>query len=231
MPTARCYSAAIGTDNHLIVAGGSTDSNYIDLAGGEASQHQMINNMDTVEVLDTTTLVWSKANNLPFPYSYTSITIFNNKLYLLGGYGLEGKTKLVLVCSLDDLMQSCQPIPNQSLTSWFRKTVERNKKTPDQVWQKIADAPTYRSTCVTINDQLVAIGGFNSTVLEPYICSSVVHKYNPESNLWEAISQLKFARSKCFAAVLPGNKLMVAGGWCNAIETTDSVEFATIDTM
>ena len=230
MPTARCYSAAISTDNHLIVVGGSIDSYYIDLIGGEASLNQMKNNMDTVEVLDITTLIWTKAANLPFPSSYASITISNNKLYLLGGYDQEGKTKSVLVCALSDLIQTCQQVRNQSST-WFRKTAERKEIMQGHVWHKVADTPMYRSTCVTINNQLVTIGGFDSTLVQPYSCSPVVHKYNPETNVWEAISQINLARSKCFAAVLPGNKLMVAGGWKGKAETTDSVEFATIDSM
>ena len=228
MPTARCYSAAISTDNHLIVVGGSIDSYYIDLIGGETSFNQMKNNMHTVEVLDTTTLNWSKAANLPFPSSYASITICSNKLYLLGGYDQEGKTKSVLVCALSDLIQTCQQVRNQTLT-WLRKTAER--KEIMHVWHKVADTPMYRSTCVTINDQLVTIGGFDSTLIQPYTCSPVVHKYNPETNVWEAISQMNLARSRCFAAVLPGNKLMVAGGRMDAAEITDSVEFATIDSM
>ena len=230
MPTARCYSAAISTDNHLIVVGGSIDSYYIDSCAGEASFNQMKNNMDTVEVLDTTTLIWTKAANLPFPSSHASITISHNKLYLLGGFDQEGKTKSVLVCAFSDLLQSCQQIPNQSST-WFQKTAERNEKMQGQVWHQVADIPVYRSTCVTINDQLVAVGGFVSTQQKPFTCCSAVHKYNPETDRWEAISQMNLTRIKCFATVLPGNELMVTGGWTNEVEDTDSIEFATIDTM
>ena len=226
MPTARCFSAAASTDNHLIVVGGSIDSYYIDWRAGETSDNQLINNMDTVEVLDIATLVWSRAASLPFPFSYATTTICSNKLYLLGGDDQGGKTKSVLVCALSDLIQSCQQIPNQTQ---FERAAEHNEQTRCGVWHQVADTPTYRSTCVTINDQLVAVGGFVSTQQKKFTCNSAVHKYNPETDSWEAISQMALARSKCFATVLPGNKLMVAGGWKDVTDGTDSVVFATIN--
>ena len=65
MPTKRVYPAAANTPTHLVVAGGKQ--------GGDIA---------TVEVLNTETLQWSTANNLPEAGRYPQMTTCSECLYL-----------------------------------------------------------------------------------------------------------------------------------------------------
>ena len=165
MPTKRYCTAAVTTKQHLIVAGGQTGTS---------------NNLNTVEVMDIETLVWSTAASLPHPYSSASATICGDHLYMLGGWDSGGnKTKSVLTCSLTKLLQSC----SETLS--------------DPVWCGITDVPVYHSTCAAVNGELVAVGGMN----EINTSTAGVYKYNPTTNSWNLISIMPTARCDCLVAV------------------------------
>ena len=133
MPTKRRGSTAITSKEHLIVAGGTIGPLCSD-------------NLNTVEVMNTKTLVWSTVASLPHPYVLASSTICGDHLYMLGGWDDKDKTKSVLTCSLTELLQSSS-----------------------SVWHRVADAPDYYSTCAAVNGELLAVGGcdavhkYNST--------------------------------------------------------------------
>ena len=117
MPTKRRSTTAVTSKEHLIVAGGATGPYTVD-------------SINTVEVMDTKTLVWSTVASLPHPYSFASATICGHHLYMLGGLDDKDKTKSVLTCSLTELLQS------------------------SSVWRRVADVPAYWSTCAAVNGQL-----------------------------------------------------------------------------
>ena len=189
MPTKRDNTAAVTTKQHLIVAGGkSLLSHYL----------------NTVEVMDVRTLVWSTAASLPHPYSRASATVCGDHLFMLGGNDKDGRTKSVLTCSLTKLLQSC----SETLS--------------DPVWCRITDVPVYHSTCAAVNGELVAVGGLD----EENKSTSAVHKYNPTTNSWDLVSNMSTARYDCLVAVLPTNKLMVVGGRLHSIFS--KVEIANI---
>ena len=102
MPTKRRGATAITSEEHLIVAGGTTELNYAD-------------NLKTVEAMDTKTLVWSTVASLPHPYNWASSTICGDHLYMLGGWDDQGTSKSVLTCSLTELLQS-----SSSSSVWHR---------------------------------------------------------------------------------------------------------------
>ena len=135
--------------------------------------------LSTVEVMDTDTLQWSTANRLPHPLYSASATVCGDTAYLVGGLGYS--TKSVFTYSLDKIHPS---------------------------WCTSTDVPVTDSTCVTLNGQLVAVGGRDSD--GNY--SNNIYSYNTRSNSWEVISHMPTPRSWCLVAVLPGNKLMVVGG-------------------
>ena len=191
MPTKRYNTAAVTTKQHLIVAGGRSG----------LLNHLVLN---TVEVMDIQTLVWSTAASLPHPYSRASATICGDHLYMLGGCDEDRWTKSVLTCSLTKLLQSC----SETLS--------------DPVWCRITDVPVYHSTCAAVNGELVAVGGLD----EENKSTSAVHKYNPTTNSWDLVSNMSTARYDCLVAVLPTNKLMVVGGRLHSIFS--KVEIANI---
>ena len=78
---------------------------------------------------------------------------------------------------------------------------------------------------MSIHGRLLAIGGKDSDE-KP---TTAVHMYNPTTDSWEVISHMGTPRYNCIAAVLPDDQLMVVGGYINETATTDSIEFATIE--
>ena len=181
MPTKRYHTAAVTTQHHLIVAGGTGEQNHL----------------NTVEVMDIETLVWSTAASLPHPYTSASAAICGGHLYMLGGVDKDGRTKSVLTCSLTNLLQSSSQTSSHS------------------VWNSVSDVPVYQSTCVAVNRELLAVGGWDRN---PYpMDTSAVYMYNPTTDSWDIISNMPSgsARHDCLVAVLPTNEMMVVGGFAN----------------
>ena len=127
MLSKRSHIVVVSTKQYLIVAGGMSDRSTL---------------LDTVEVMDVKTLVWSTAASLPHPYYWASATVCGDQLYMLGGLD-KARTKSVLTCSLIELLQSCSGA----------------SRAPGSVWHRITDVPVYMSTCAAVNGELVAVGG------------------------------------------------------------------------
>ena len=196
MPTKRYGTAAVCSGKSLVVAGG---------CGGDGKP------LHTVEVMDTETLQWSIASSLPFALRYASATICQDRIYLLGYLG-SSEPRSVLAFSMADLLQSCRP---QSLGARLETL------TLQEVWHRVADLPVRSSSCATLCGQLLAVGGSDDISY-----TTAILQYKPTTNSWEVISHMPTARSETLVAVLPGNKLMVVGGFTPLI--TDTVEFATL---
>ena len=206
MPTERCLTAVVCSGRSLVVAGGR---------GGDNNSR-----LSTVEVMDTESLQWSTASSLPHPLSQASATICGENLYMLGGWDLSGnETKLVFTCSLSALLQSCQP---QSLGARPKRSLSPAQES--RVWQKTANTPVYLSTCTTLCGHLLAVGGRDSH-LSP---TSAIHKYDPVKNSWTVISHMATPRDMSLVAVLPGDKLMVVGGYDTSSTNISDVEIATV---
>ena len=200
MPTKRYATAAVCSGKSLVVAGGKGND---------------YNDFSTVEVMEIETLQWSNASSLPFGVAYASATICEDRIYLLG-YTTNNEPRCVLACSMADLQQSCQP---QSLGARFQALTLRT------VWHRVANLPVRFSGCATLGGQLLAVGG---CVISFQNHSTAIHQYNPATNSWEVISNMPTARSYPLVAVLPGNKLMVVGGYTDTISESDIVEIATL---
>ena len=191
MPTKRREATTVTSKEHLVVAGGT-----IGCSGADT--------LNTVEVMDTKSLVWSTVASLPHPYRLTSGTILHgNQLYMLGGLDVKDTTKSVLTCSLIELLHS-SPLSSSI------------------IWHRVADAPAYHSTCATVDGELLAVGGCG----KEYKPLSALHKYNPKINCWDFISNMPTARYKSLVAVLPANEMMVIGGNIKHFTATDKVEVA-----
>ena len=200
MPTKRCTTAAVCGGTSLVVAGGrGTNIAYL----------------DTVEVMNTETLQWSTASSLPFRLCYGSATICQDRIYLLG-YITNTEPRSVLFCSMADLRQSCRS-PLLGVGAWI------NKLTLETVWERVDDLPVNFSTCATLCGRLLAVGG---NYKDDY--TAAIHQYNTATNSWEVISHMPTGRRETLVAVLPGNKLMVVGGYSTGYTQSDVVEIATL---
>ena len=77
-----------------------------------------------------------------------------------------------------------------------------------QEWQKIANLPTYYSTCATVHGQLLAVGG----LVKDGSKSDAVYIYSSSTNSWEVVSHMPTPQYDCLVALLPSSELMVVGG-------------------
>ena len=134
---------------------------------------------------------------------------------------MSNKPRSVLACSMADLQQSCQP---QSLGARLETL------TLQEVWHQVADLPVRSSRCATLCGQLLAVGRHDDSCKN---YTTAIHQYNPATNSWEVISHMPTARTGTLVAVLPGNKLMVVGGYALTSGARlgtmiDAVEIATL---
>lgn len=128
---------------------------------------------------------------------------------------------------LVDLYLSCQ-------SRSIGKRLAQSLSLPSQadrltVWKTVASLPVTQSTCVTLNGQLLAIGGYKNGFFSDSPTPNV-YMFHADKNKWELISKMNINRYAVFAAVLPGNQLIVVGG-CTRVQwegKTDSVEIATV---
>ena len=187
MPTKRWASTALCTGTALIVAGGQTGW------GGTM----------TVEVMDTETLRWSTAADLPRPLWYPPGAVCGDHVYILS---LWGGSKSMYTCSVSALLQSCRSRPTAG------------------VWNTVTGPPVTGTTCVSTHGRLLAIGGRDSNNK----LTTAIYMYDRPTDSWEVISHMTTPRYNCYAAVLPNNQLMVVGGGTKNGET-DSVEITTVE--
>ena len=189
MPTNRWGSIALCTETALIVAGGRDKER---------------STLQTTEVLNTETLQWSTAADLPQPLSFAPATVCGDQIYTLGKSNM-------FICSVAALIQSCKS---------FLASI-RNRDT--RVWKEVSAPPVLDTTCVSIHDRLLVIGGRDSDKKT----TTAIHMYNATTDSWEIISHMGTPRCRCIAAVLPNNQLMVVGGKTSENVETDSVEISS----
>ena len=155
--------------------------------------------------MNTETLQWSTAADLPQPVSIAPRAVCGDHVYILS---LESHSKTMYTCSVSALIQSCT----------LRSTAG--------VWDNFAAPPVTDTACVSILGRLLTIGGRDSNRKS----TTAVHMYNPDSDSWEVISHMATPRYECSAAVSRNNQLMVVGGRNErGGRETDSVELATVE--
>jgi serine/threonine protein kinase len=159
-------------------AAAATTKHHLIVTGGMCGSYSS----DIVEVMDIQTLVWSTAVSLPYTCAWGSATICGDKLYILGNDFRQYNQKKMSTCLLPKLFQS------YSATS-------------DSVWHKITDIPDGRSSCVSVNGELVAVSG-----------GKTIHKYDPATDSWDIISIIPIRFRNLTAVVLLTNRIMVVCG-------------------
>ena len=197
MPTPRSSAACVTTEQALVVAGGVG-------AGGH---------LDTVEVMNTDTKVWTKVASLPEKCSSLTATVFGDRLYLAGGFP---SSKSVFTCSLPHLL------PPDTLGS----RLQRQTLSPSQnVWKRVSSLPVTDSTLVSFGGHLLAVGG-DTDDDKP---TSNVYRYDSHADSWTVASQMNKKRYYCLAAALGDDGLVVVGGYTTKplrsdIQESNSVE-------
>ena len=179
------------------------NNNMLVVAGGFGKGWSSIAD---VEVLNVPSRLWATVQSLPYPIYSASATVCNETVYIVGGYFEKARGHFSVL--------SCH-------SSFLTGEVEVPRDV--DMWQKIADLPVCRSTCVTFRGKLAAVGGRMVNGFH----SSALYIYSANANNWTAVSDMQLARSECHAAVVNDKKLVVAGGYIDR-GLTDDVEIGDI---
>ena len=212
MKYGRTCPATVAAGEMLVVAGGhGTD---------EIGRY--------VEVLNMTTMVWSLTAPLPFPLWRASAVTCRGRLYL-GGGEKKGKplgSADVLHCSLSELQTlSHQKQPHPLPSSHKRLLPFKFSGGAPKVWHSATKLPVVKSTLVSCQGRLFAVGGQNRGTNTP---TADVYCFSPASNEWKRCSQMNVPRSRCFAVALDDSQLLALGGSVEPFTLTDSIEIALL---
>ena len=176
----------------------TTDSSLI-VAGGFSSDKHSV----AVEVLDTNAVSWTVVSTLPHPLQQAVAAICGSRIYIGGGIpvGKNSGTKSVIMCELDKLLSTAS-------AQLSAGSVHRSRS--HSKWTYIANLPVQMFSLVTLQDQLLAIGGCIKNFRDD--TTSDVYQYDVHNDSWNVISHMNVKRFRCFAAALPDETLMVVGG-------------------
>lgn len=181
MPTPRSLSAALGYQKYLIVACG-------------------LFLKDEVEVLDSSTGRWHKAQPVPWSsWAISSTAIVGDCWYIsshLGHFTIDtppewgwedGKQRIVWV-HLPTLISNA--------TS--------GQATTGSIWNELPEPPVEYPSLVAFKGHLLLVGGKG--------CAKEIHRYNSETGEWNECGQLPVGLYGACCAELPSGELMVVGG-------------------
>ncbi len=179
MPTKRDSSIAFSYEDHLLVAGGTNEDNRC---------------LRTVEVLDMRSMQWFTATPLPEPLSTASATICRDSVFILGGwYSQNTPTCSVLTCNVEELIRSTRDVDGGGTAC---------------VWNRIADLPVLKSTCICYHGHLITLGGVDETNK----AINYIYRYDHASNSWRVIGHLSIPRGQAYVSLLPSDEILVVGG-------------------
>ena len=174
MSTPRCSLAVAAYRDRLVVAGGRKS-----LFGGD---------LDTVEVLNTTSKKWLSASPLPRACSEMTSAIVNHELFLLGG--------------TLDLVSLTVSLPNITQSTVHSATTNGSPQ-----WHTIPAPPLEKSAAMSLCGSVLAIGGIDRNN-----SSTAIHVYQPAMKKWSKVGDLPCPRSSCSCTLLPSGDILVAGG-------------------
>ena len=185
MPTVRYTLGVLSLQSALVVAGGATPTYS-----------------DAVEIFKPDTSQWYRTDPLPTACNHISLVAIGNTCYALGGFS-GSRLNQALYASVDDLLGNAVPA-NQTTHSGSSDT--------QSAWKTLPNTPTYWPAAAVLADNLLAIGGFETSGLGGAAMKEV-YMYSPSTNSWIYISDLPAPRSRTAAAVLSSTEVLVIGGW------------------
>ena len=185
MSIARSSSGVLSLQSALVVAGGFTSSSLCTAA---------------VEIFKLNSPKWYRTDPLPLNCYNMSLVAIGNTCYALGGWR-DSYLNQALYFSVDDLLHNAVPT-NQTTHSGSNDT--------RSAWKTLPNTPTYRPTAAVLGDNLLAIGGRETS--EGGGVKKEIYMYSPSANSWIYINDLPAPRSGSVVANLSSSQLLVIGG-------------------
>ena len=194
MPTARSDAAAVGYKAYLVVAGGSNG----------------VENLTTVEVLNTLTVEWSTVAPLPVPIEglVQSVPLVDasrpeaDTWYLMGWETGLRQPALTFSLSLTQLTSHLEGGGGMG-------------------WAKLPSPPLACAGAVIFKGCLLAVGGKDRHGGK----KADIHLYLPGTCEWLKVSELPVAKHSCCCFPLSSEEFMIIGG-CEATQFSTRVDIA-----
>ena len=195
LPTARFYPTAFNYKSTIVVSGGTTHWH---------TDPKLRTYTNAVEVFQTKTYKWYRAEPLPVAHSGMSCAIVNDTCYLIGGNMLGTASRHAYCTSVSNLISRALP-PDHPETS---STPKASPSPP--TWQVLPECPLSYFIAAELGGGLLAIGGMDDSGSP----SSAVHMYSPSTNSWVRISSGDLPVPRYFAAAtqLEGGEVIFVGG-------------------
>ncbi len=190
MPTARDSPAVVSLPRHLVVAGGQLDS------GGFS---------DNVEIYNISTSQWSETDRLPYACRGLRGIVYNNTVYLMGGFDLFILNK-VCAAQVDKLISA-------------DRQDDRSANKADSVWNTISNTPSYRPSPVTISDTLFAVGGMDSERK----ATQIIYAYSSSMDSWLYVGDLPSPIAHAATVSMSPTECLMIGGENNNEEDQSTV--------
>ena len=198
MPTARVLSSGIGYKRWLVVVGG-------------AATLDSENQLDVVEVLDTSSKQWYQASPLPSPALRPSLDIIQDTLYVAWCDDTEesfGTHQISIPTLISNVISSSRASPGKSSST---------------EWQQLPEALTPWPALVSFHDHLLAVGDSGTP-------SSTIAMYLPHTKQWQKVAELPTPRRGCACCFLPSTKqLVVIGGWNDKKDPIFTMEICELE--
>ena len=177
--------------------GVTTCGTYVIVAGGRAEDNQTLFN--SIDVLNTATLLWSTPANLQLPQPMYSVQI------------TVSATHICVACACitydattntGNLSNSVWQLPVSTLTK-----VLMGEDHSAHDWEVIAPTPHCISALLQDTAHPLAVGGHVSGK-----ATSNIAMYDPRSNKWSTVGQLLEPRTRCTVVGLSRHSFLVCGG-------------------
>ena len=211
LPTARFYPTVVNYKSAVIVSGGLTHWR---------TDSKLKARTSAVEVFQTKTYQWYRAEPLPVAHSNMSCAILKDTCYLIGGDVLGAASRRAYCTSISNLISRALP-PDHPETS------STPQASPSPTWQVLPECPLYYSTAAELRGCLLAIGGMDDSDSP----SSAVHMYSPSTNSWVRMSSgdLPVTRFNAAATQLEGGEVIFVGGEIKLGSPTKTVFIVSIE--
>ena len=187
MPTARFSPAVVSLPTHLVVAGGSlSPGNFIDI----------------VEIYNISTSQWSETDRLPYACIAQRGIVYNNTVYLMGGYDGNYLNK-VCAAQVDKLISADRQDDGSA-----------NKA--NSIWNTISNTPSYFLSPVTISDTLFAVGG----LVSEREATQRIYAYSSSMDSWLYVGDLPSPIAYAATVSLSPSECLMIGGYNNGRQST-----------
>ena len=183
--------------------GVTTYGTYVIVAGGKAEDNQTL--LNSIDVLNTATLLWSTPANLQLPRPMFSMQITVSATHICVA---SAAITYDATTETGTSPKSVWQLPVSTLT----KVLMGEDHSP-QDWEEITPTSYYGSALLQHTTHPLAVGGHESGK-----ATSIIAVYDPCSNKWSTVGQLLEPRAMCTVVGLSRHSFLVCGGLSDPID-------------